>query len=281
MKRRLFVSSITLRASALGRPSYVLLNGLDPADRAISTDPEYFNCTHASLPPIELEPPIDPDDPNKVPNPEELCAAEGEGLNAEAYLADCPNLSDYRLFADPTDPLANANGGIPYDLNTPLFTDYAQKYRFVFVPQGTQAAYRDTAVFDFPVGTIIAKTFTIQADLRDDGSAQDIIETRLLIHRKDGWKALPYIWNSDKTDAVLTVTGGTQNVSWIDANGESQSTDYVIPNTNNCANCHGEETLLPIGPTARSLNKDYMYGSTSANQLAHWSDLGILTGTPE
>ena len=261
--------------------AYVLLNGLDPADWAISTDPEYFNCTHASLPPIELEPPIDPDDPNKVPNPEELCAAEGEGLNAEAYLADCPNLSDYRLFTDPTDPLVNANDGIPYDLNTPLFTDYAQKYRFVFVPQGTQAAYRDNAAFDFPVGTIIAKTFTIQADLRDDGSAQDIIETRLLIHRKDGWKALPYIWNSDKTDAVLTVTGGTQNVSWIDANGVSQSTDYVIPNTNNCANCHGEDTLLPIGPTARSLNKDYIYGSTSANQLAHWSDLGILTGTPE
>jgi len=80
---------------------------------------------------------------------------------------------------------------------------------------------------------------------------------------------------------VLTVTGGTQNVSWINADGELQSTDYVIPNTNNCANCHGEETLLPIGPTARSLNKDYMYGSTSANQLAHWTDLGILTGTPE
>jgi parallel beta-helix repeat protein len=265
----------------LGRANASILLGGFPEDPEISTDPEYYNCTHASLSPIELEPPVDPDDPDQTPNPLELCTVEGEGLNAEAYLADCPNLSDYRLFADSSNPLDNPNGGIPYDLNTPLFTDYANKYRFVFVPQGTQAAYRSTEAFDFPVGTIIAKTFTIPADLRDGDSAEDIIETRLLIHRKDGWKALPYIWNEEKTEAVLTITGGTQEVSWIDASGESQSTDYVIPNTNNCSNCHGEDVLLPIGPTARSLNKDYLYSSGMANQLAHWTAQGILTGMPD
>ena len=98
-----------------------------------------------------------------------------------------PNLSDYRLFADASNPMENANDGIIYDLTTPLFTDYANKYRFVFVPEGTEAAYRSQEVFDFPVGTVIAKTFTIQADLRDDSSAEEIIETRILIHRKEGW----------------------------------------------------------------------------------------------
>ncbi|MBK6738476.1 MAG: hypothetical protein IPG64_11410 [Haliea sp.] len=97
------------------------------------------------------------------------------------------------------------------------------------------------------MGTIIAKTFTIQADLRLDDSARDIIETRLLIRRRDGWTALPYIWNGDKSDAVLTKTGGTQPVSWIDKDGLPRFTDYVIPNTNNCANCHGEDKLVPIG----------------------------------
>ncbi|MEZ5501188.1 MAG: SO2930 family diheme c-type cytochrome [Halioglobus sp.] len=266
----------------LGRANAsVLLAGLTYSP-GISTDSSYFNCTHASLPPIELEPPVDPENPDQTPNPLELCSAAGDGINAEAYEADCPLLSDYRLFADPTNPMGATNGGIPYDLNTPLFTDYAKKFRVVFVPAGTEAAYRNTTAFDFPVGTIIAKTFTIQADLRDDGSPQDIIETRLLIHRKDGWKALPYIWNENKTDATLTITGGTRNVSWIDTNGEPQSTNYVVPNTNNCANCHGEKELLPIGPTARSLNKDYAYGDSGvANQLAHWAAQGILTGTPE
>lgn len=258
----------------------VILGGL-PYDPDISTDPEYFNCQHASLPPIQLEPPVDPNNPNVPPiDTEALCAAEGTGVNTGAVEANCPNLSDYRLFADPANPMENANGGgIIYDLNTPLFTDYANKYRFVFVPEGTPAAYRSQEVFDFPVGTIISKTFTIQADLRDDGSAEEIIETRLLIHRKEGWTALPYIWNDEKTDAVLTVTGGTRNVSWIDINGDQQTTDYVIPNTNNCVNCHGQE-IIPIGPTARSLNKEYAYEAGAENQLAHWTAQGILSGAP-
>lgn len=259
----------------------VILGGL-PYDPAISTDPEYFNCQHASLPPIELEPPVDPNNPNAPPiDTEALCNAQGTGVNTDAVEANYPNLSDYRLFADPANPMANANGNdIIYDLNTPLFTDYANKYRFVFVPEGAPAAYRSQDVFDFPVGTIISKTFTLQADLRDANSSEEIIETRLLIHRKEGWTALPYIWNDEKTDAVLTVTGGTQAVSWIDIDGVQQSTDYVIPNTNNCSNCHGEDELIPIGPTARSLNREYAYDGVAENQLAHWTALGILSGAP-
>lgn len=266
--------------TSMGRFNISVVTGGLPYDPEISTDPEYFNCRHASLPPVELEPPVDPDG-GEGPNPEEFCDIEGEGLNTEAYVADCPNLSSYRLFADPANPLEGANDGIIYDLNTPLFTDYAKKFRFVFVPEGVEAAYRDQETFDFPVGTIIAKTFTIQADLRDDNSAQDIIETRLLIRRKEGWVALPYIWNQAKTDAVLTVIGGSQPVSWIDINGEEQSTEYVVPNSNNCANCHGEDTLLPIGPRARSLNKDYTYDSGTTNQLDYWTEQGILVGAPE
>jgi parallel beta-helix repeat protein len=267
--------------TSLGRLNLSVLFGGLPFDPDISTDPAYFNCRHASLPPIELEPPVDPDNPEPPLDTAALCSAAGTGVNSEALVADCPNLSDYRLFADASNPLENPNsGGLIYDLNTPLFTDYANKYRFVFVPEGTQAAYRSKEVFDFPVGTVIAKTFTIQSDLRDNSSAEDIIETRILIHRRDGWVALPYIWNQAKSDAVLAVTGGTQTVSWTDINGIRQSTNYLIPNTNNCANCHGEKELIPIGPTARSLNKEYSYSSGSANQLSHWTMQGILLGAP-
>jgi uncharacterized repeat protein (TIGR03806 family) len=254
-----------------------------PGDPAITKDPRVFDCRHAALPQIVLEPPVDPDTPDKPPiDTEALCNAGGDGMNTGALVANCPNLSDYRLFADPLNPLDHPNGGgIPYDLTTPLFTDYARKFRFVFLPADTRAVYRDREVFDFPVGTVIAKTFSIQADLRNDGSAQNFIETRLLIHRKEGWAALPYIWNQDKTEAVLTVTGGTRNVTWIDSDGERQSTDYVIPNTNNCANCHGEDELIPIGPKARLLNKNFDYTSGPANQLDYWTKQGILAGAPD
>lgn len=255
--------------------------GKPPSEWRISLDAELVNCTHASLSAIELEPPIDPNNPGNGPNQAALCDAQGEGRNAAAFEADCPNLSDYRLFADSAEPRTGANGGTIYSLNTPLFTDYSNKYRFVFLPDGAQAAYRSEEVFDFPVGTIITKTFTIPTDLRMPDGGEEIIETRLLIRRAEGWKALPYIWNADKSEAVLTVTGGTQTVSWIDSNGDSQSTDYVIPNSNNCANCHGEDELIPIGPTARSLNKDHTYSSGTANQLTYWQDENILAGLPD
>ncbi|MDH4042216.1 MAG: right-handed parallel beta-helix repeat-containing protein, partial [Gammaproteobacteria bacterium] len=100
------------------------LNGIG-SDGQLSSDPEIFNCRHASLPPIELEPPVEPGSPDNPPvDTEALCGAEGTGLNSEAFVADCPSLSNYRLFADASNPMENANGGIIYDLNTPLFTDY-------------------------------------------------------------------------------------------------------------------------------------------------------------
>lgn len=266
--------------STIGRANAsVLLAGL-PFDPDVSEDTEPYNCSHASLPEIVLEDVILGDDGEEIVDTAALCGAESEGLNTDAYQADCPNLSDYGLFSDATDPTTNANTGVIYDLTTPLFTDYAEKYRFVFLPEGEQAAYRNNEVFDFPVGTIIAKTFTVKSDLRDPDSAEDLIETRLLLKRKRGWAALPYIWNDSRTDAVLSVAGGTRSIGWIDSSGAARETDYVIPNSNNCANCHGEEVMKPIGPKARLLNKDYVYMSGSENQIAHWVGKDLLKGAP-
>ena len=269
--------------TSMGQFNISAVLGGKPDDWADSKDPAFFDCRHAPLPPIVLEPQLDPDNPDQpAVDTAALCGAEGTDVNVAAFAADCPNLSDYRLFADATNPLTDPNSnGVRYDLNTPLFSDYAKKYRFVFVPEGSAAAYRNQDVFDFPVGTVIAKTFPFQADLRIADSAQHPIETRLLVLRKNGWAALPYTWNADKSDAELIVTGGTQTVNWVDIQGVAQSTDYSIPNSNNCANCHGEDELLPIGPKARSLNKEYAYDSGLDNQLTHWTEAGILAGVPK
>ncbi|UPT66754.1 MAG: hypothetical protein M0D57_20360 [Sphingobacteriales bacterium JAD_PAG50586_3] len=44
-------------------------------------------------------------------------------------------LSEYNLFAGKMADLVPNEGLLPYDLNTPLFSDYAEKARFVFVPK--------------------------------------------------------------------------------------------------------------------------------------------------
>lgn len=257
------------------------LNG-DFSDLKYSSDLAFFDCAHPSLPEVVLDEPgsIDISDPNDEEAIALLCAADGDGINAQAYTVNCPNLSDYRLYTDEANPTGNSNGGIKYDLTTPLFTDYAEKYREVFVPEGLKASYRSTESFDFPVGTIIAKTFVIKSDLRDDNSAEEIIETRLLIRREEGWIGLPYIWNQAKTDAELALVGGSQVVSWTDVNGDLQTTRYEIPNSNECKNCHGEQEAKPIGPKARLLNKEFAYATGTANQIEHWTAQGILVGAP-
>ena len=52
------------------------------------------------------------------------------------------------------------DGVVPYDLNTPLFSDYAHKLRTIWMPRRHRPPNTmRMASFDFPVGTIISKTF--------------------------------------------------------------------------------------------------------------------------
>ena len=70
-----------------------------------------------------------------------------------------PKLSDWRVLEVSGGELKLNTGVVPYDLNTPLFSDYAHKLRTVWMPPGTSATYASDASFDFPVGTIVSKTF--------------------------------------------------------------------------------------------------------------------------
>jgi len=189
-------------------------------------------------------------------------------------------LSEFGLFVDGPSQTP-AEGVVPYDLIMPLFTDYAHKYRFVYVPNGLAAVYKGQEVFDFPVGSVLVKTFAYPADFRKPEENVRLIETRLLIHQPAGWASWAYVWNEGQTEAVLKVAGKTLPVSWIDETGTSRSTDYIVPNKNQCKGCHTlNKKLSPIGPKARNLNHEYDYKKGAENQLLHWNKRGILSDIP-
>ena len=116
-----------------------------------------------------------------------------------------PKLSDYHFFEGKISDQKPTSGVIFYSLNTPLFSDYAEKLRFIKLPENTSAEYNDKEVFEFPVGTKIIKTFYFPVDFRDGKKGRKLVETRLLIHENDGWKALEYVWNDEQTEAFLEV----------------------------------------------------------------------------
>lgn len=259
-----------------------LLGGKYSADRDIA------NVTGelASLPPIEL---VAHDAPTYV-----LSDA------VQVYRSLPKQLSEYGLFEGPLEDHKPAEGILQYDLNVELFSDYADKVRLIKLPQDEKMEYRDSGVFEFPVGTIIAKTFAYWNDRRDATQGRRILETRIELLRDTGWYGASYVWNDEQTEATLVLGGSDTQVAWIDEEGAEQETRYQIPNANQCITCHSQDkTFVPIGPIARNLNRPFvdhvarnqasatktqlisMRQPSSTNQLEHWVSLEVLSGLPD
>ena len=195
--------------------------------------------------------------------------------------APAPTLAVYRLFTDAGARVPSA-GLTPYTLNTQLFTDYALKRRYLYLPPGTAARYAAQGPLDFPVGAALIKTFAYPADFRHPDQAVRFIETRLLIHRAEGWIPLTYVWDRDQTRAVLKRAGARIPFGFIDPSGASRAIDYAVPDLNQCKECHAQSgAVSPLGPKARNLNGLYVYDREPENQLAHWTRAGLLTGVPK
>jgi uncharacterized repeat protein (TIGR03806 family) len=212
-------------------------------------------------------------------------------------------LSDWHVVYAEGGVLSLNAGVVPYDLNTPLFSDYAHKLRTVWMPGGASAKYDPNGSFDFPVGTVISKTFyyplaknggrNSSSVARTDDQARyplaldqvRLVETRLLVRREGGWQALPYVWNDAQTDAELARTGDAKSLQLISVDGAKEAFTYVVPNENQCAGCHVSDLktkqIAPIGTKARHLNRDYAYAQLNENQLVHWAKLGYLAGAPQ
>ncbi len=195
----------------------------------------------------------------------------------DPYFQFHENLSEYNFFKGKLNELQPADGIIPYDLNTALFSDYAEKARFIKVPAGKKINYNAASVFDMPLGTVLIKNFYYFNDVRKPALGKRIIETRLLANMEDGWHTYQYIWNEAQTDAVFEPIGDVTTVEYIDAAGKKIKAQYVVPSQPQCKGCHGrKDTIIPIGIAARHLNGDYAYTTGKQNQLRYWEQLGLI-----
>ena len=220
--------------------------------------------------------------------------------------ADNPDgLSTWKQLEIREGRLMLADGVTPYTLNSPLFSDYAHKLRTIWIPKAAGAAtYDPVGSFDFPVGTVVTKTFyysvadgaepsdgkVVKTDSTPDvvnSLALDdvrLVETRVLVRRNDGWYGLPYIWNAEQTEATLQRTGAILQLELVDDGVETPLT-YVVPDVNQCASCHATNhstgAIDTIGLQARHLNNDVDLGDGLASQLDQWQERQLLSGAPE
>ena len=188
-------------------------------------------------------------------------------------------LSEYEFFKSPIAELIPNVNVYSYDVNTPLFSDYASKKRFVFLPKDSQMEFsqiENTLLFE--TGSILIKNFYYPISKNEER----IIETRLLIKEKEGWKPLNYIWNTEQTYASLNYIGADIEVEWMNSHEEIQKVNYSVPNQNQCKNCHisGSE-ITPIGLTVSQLNRKNSLLSANKNQLAFFHEANLIKNLPE
>lgn len=190
-------------------------------------------------------------------------------------------LSSFSFFQD-SGAQSPAEGVLPYELISALFSDYSYKQRWVYIPKGEQASFRQDEVFDFPVGSALIKTFYYPMDERDLNLGQRLMETRLLLRKENGWEAVSYAWNETQDEAFIKKAGKTILNEWIDFNGDTRSVRYRVPNKNQCKECHANnDAMSPIGPKARNLNKVFQYSDESINQLTKWMKLDFISTVSE
>lgn len=198
------------------------------------------------------------------------------GVYIDASSFPFQTLSEYRFFVgDLVDQMPNERV-YPYRPASKLFTDYAKKKRFIWIPNGSKASYvSDEDLLSMPEGTVLIKSFYY--DQVQPSNEMRVMETRVMLKKTSGWEFAEYVWNEAQDEAILNMDGDNISITW-DQEGTILNTDYRIPSETECMICHKfESEPIPIGVKPQNLNIDYDFGDGPENQLQYFVNEGILT----
>ena len=154
-----------------------------------------------------------------------------------------------------------AIGLLPYQVAMPLWSDGAEKQRWLALPPGGKIKVLADGDWDFPVGTVLIKQFRIQGRL---------VETRLFMRHDDGdWGGYSYEWNDAQTDAFLLPGEKIKTVG---------AQEWQFPSRSQCLQCHNVASGRTLGLETPQLNGLMLYPSTgrTANQISTLSFLGLF-----
>ncbi|MDA9774165.1 hypothetical protein N9B82_04335 [Saprospiraceae bacterium] len=183
-------------------------------------------------------------------------------------------ISDYGIFSVKGAKLIPHEELINYRVINALFSDYAEKGRFVYMPAGKKAELQEDGFYKWPVGAMIVKNFGYTSDQLDQSK---YMETRLLIKEDLEWKAVSYVWQDDGKDAIISKVGDIKAMK-IKHGEMTHEFDYVVPNKNQCRSCHNKNDKIdPLGFKFANLNKNIDVNGVSINQIDYLASKNIIT----
>lgn len=161
------------------------------------------------------------------------------------------------------DPPRVTQALVPYSVNAPLWSDGADKQRYLAVPDDSALSVGRDGGFELPRRGVLVKEFSL-GDTR--------LETRLITRDEDGdWHAATYVWNESQTDAARTTDG---------VEIELDDVTWVVPTSEQCFDCHTERAGISLGLAQRqmALSMEYPTTGRTADQIHTLTELGLLEG---
>jgi uncharacterized repeat protein (TIGR03806 family) len=174
--------------------------------------------------------------------------------------------------------MAPAPGVIPYEVNSPLWSDHAVKQRYIALPGDGKIDYSPTDAWKFPEGTVLVKTFSMEMTSGVPQSAHRL-ETRLLHFEEGQWRFYTYIWNEAQTDAVLLGEESRDvelHIADPAAPGKVRTQTWHFPSRAECTVCHNQAPGFTLGLSTAQLNRVIDYGGVKDNQLRVYDHLKLF-----
>ena len=188
-------------------------------------------------------------------------------------------ISESGLFSDIQNKIYSP-GIIPYNVNSPLWSDGAKKDRFLALPDTSKITFSSDGHWQFPEDAVLVKNFAFEME-KGNPASKKLVETRFLVkrHGDEQWDGYSYEWNDDQSDAELLPDSKTKQIIIKDADAPGGQTlqNYYFPSRTDCGSCHTPAAGYVLGVKTAQLNGNYKYGVITDNQLRSLNHIKMFT----
>lgn len=195
-------------------------------------------------------------------------------------------LSQTGLFVSTRD-LTPASGVVAYDVASPLWSDGADKQRWIALPARTTVHVNerrrwDRPLWEYPDGAVLVKTFALDREVGNPASRKRL-ETRLWTQQAGQWRGYTYVWNDEDTDAELLGSEGldrTYEIADAQAPGGKRQQTWHFPSRAECSLCHTASAGFVLGFTPDQLARPLTDPGATHDQLAALERAGLFGKPP-
>ena len=188
------------------------------------------------------------------------------------------SLSETGLFAD-IEAHKMKPGVVDYSVIASGWNDGALVKRWMAVPGDERIGYDRGGAWQFPNGTALVQTLSVEREDHRGLAAPFRVESRIMLRQQNEWVGYSYRWNEAQTNAELVGPAGAKAIFRVaDAKspGQFRRQDWVFPSRADCMVCHSRAGGFILGITGANMNREHTYGAITDSQVRTLSHVGFF-----